>query len=66
MNVSEDEIANSSFSQFQLCSQCYYATYSYCQNVCECALCGKKSKHCAGVDKSCLNLTELNCRQRTV
>ena len=40
VSVSEEEVLH-------LCS----ATYSYCQCVSECALCGSKSKHRAGNDK---------------
>ena len=34
-----------------MCSENYYATYSYCRCVSEGALCGSKSKHHAGNDK---------------
>ena len=45
--MSEEEVS----SPLHLCSEHYYATYSYCRCVSECALCGSKSKHCAGNDK---------------
>ena len=47
VSVSEHEVS----SPFHLCSELYYATYSYCRCVSECALCGSKSKHHAGNDK---------------
>ena len=50
VSVSEDEAANAS-GPFHLCSQHYYATYSHCRSVSECALCGSKSQHRAGSDK---------------
>ena len=42
--MSEEEVS----SPLHLCSENYYATYSYCRCV---ALCGSKSKHHAGNDK---------------
>ena len=47
VSVSEEEAANAS-GPFYLCSHHYYATYSHCRSVSECALCGSKSRHCAG------------------
>ena len=47
MSVSEEEVS----SPLHLRSEHYYATYSYCRCVSECALCGSKSKHHAGNDK---------------
>ena len=47
VSVSEEEVS----SPLHLCSEHYYATYSYCRCVSECALCGSKSKHRAGNDK---------------
>ena len=46
-SVSEEEVS----SPLHLCSEHYYATYSYCRCVSECARCGSKSKHHAGNDK---------------
>ena len=46
VTVSEEEVS----SPLHLCSEHYYATYSYCQCVSECALFGSKSKHRAGND----------------
>ena len=50
VSVSEEQAANAS-GPFQLCSQHYYATYSHCRSVSECALCGSKSRHRAGEGK---------------
>ena len=47
VSVSEEEVS----SPLHLCSEHYYATYSYCRCVGVCALCGSKSKHRAGNDK---------------
>ena len=47
VSVSEKEVS----SPLCLCSMHYYATYSYCRCVSECALCGSKSKHRASSDK---------------
>ena len=47
VSVSEEEVS----SPLDLCSEHYYATYSYCRCVSECALCGSKSNHHAGNDK---------------
>ena len=44
VSVSDEEVS----SPLHLCSEDYYATYSYCRCVSECALCGSKSKHRAG------------------
>ena len=45
--MSDEEVS----SPLHFCSEHYYATYSYCRCVSECALCGSKSKHRAGNDK---------------
>ena len=50
MTVSEEELTIPC-SPFNMCSQHYYGTYSYCRSVSECTLCGSKEKHCAGVDR---------------
>ena len=50
VSVGEGDVANAS-GPFYLCSQHYYATYSHCRSVSECALCGSKSHHRAGSAK---------------
>ena len=50
MSVSEE--VDTGCGQHHLCSQHYYATNSHCQSVSECALCGSKSHHRAGSDRS--------------
>ena len=51
VNVNEEEVTKVA-SPFPLCSQHYYMTYNYCHSEPECVLCGSKSKHLAGVDKT--------------
>ena len=47
VSVSAKEVS----SPLHLCSEHYYATYSYCRCITECALGGSKSKHRADNDK---------------
>ena len=50
VSLSEEEVTIPC-SPFHMCSQHYYGTYSYCRSVSECALCGSKEKHRAGVER---------------